>query len=655
MLPNLPVFQLPVLGWWVRIDSYSAAHLAALLVLVAVTLRLYARDIRPTSAALDPFLVGIPVAMLGARLLGGLTAHTRLPGHVWPGPSALWVGHRSAYGGMLAGVAAAALVARLRRLNVPRFLDAGAPGLAFATCLARLGCFLGGCCFGRPTASLLGVRFPEGHPGMAKLLPGDPRGLHPTQLYLAASALGIGLLLLVLRRRGPGRPGHRFALAAALYAATTFAIEFLRDDPGRWFGLGVSHSQWISGAIFVASALVLGHAALGGLLRRPAPALAAGLLLLTLTATRAHAQNLREAFDTIAEGLLARNPNASLLVARLVELGGGGPLTTWARIAKGADALLEGDLGGAIVELQAAAAADPGTAWSAQAELALGLAHAVRAAAVDAFTAAAEHGEGQTVAYAAVSLGRLQAAAGDQAAAERSFRRVLDKYPGAGVADDAALGLVESLVAQDRPAEARDVLALAHERYWHRGVYMVARRNHRLGFDRLARLAPAKVAGELRARAERAIARDESPLYAMLAALTDRYAGADLERQRRRLGREAAVAPEPATAPPGLETAAAPSRLAAATSTAQLNTGPQQAAPALRLAVDRVLLRLALAVLALLAVATTWRLRPARERARGGVARPLARRTVRNRSRPREPADAPPYGRRCVGRGEARF
>src|SRR5438034_633051 len=168
MLPNLPVFQLPVLGWWVRIDSYSAAHLAALLVLVAVTLRLYARDIRPTSAALDPFLVGIPVA-------------------------------------------------------------------------------------------LLGVRFPEGHPGMAKLLPGDPRGLHPTQLYLAASALGIGLLLLVLRRRGPGRPGHRFALAAALYAATTFAIEFLRDDPGRWFGLGVSHSQWISGAIFVASALVLGH------------------------------------------------------------------------------------------------------------------------------------------------------------------------------------------------------------------------------------------------------------------------------------------------------------------------------------------------------------------------------------------------------------
>ena len=60
------------------------------------------------------------------------------------------------------------------------------------------------------------------------LLPGDPRGLHPTQLYLAAAALGIAILLLILRRRSPGRPGARFRCGAVLYAVTVFGIEFLR-------------------------------------------------------------------------------------------------------------------------------------------------------------------------------------------------------------------------------------------------------------------------------------------------------------------------------------------------------------------------------------------------------------------------------------------
>jgi prolipoprotein diacylglyceryltransferase len=58
-----------------------------------------------------------------------------------------------------------------------------------------------------------------------------------------------------MRRRGIGRPGDRFASAAILYAASTLGIEFLRADPGRWFALGMSHSQWISGVILVGFAL----------------------------------------------------------------------------------------------------------------------------------------------------------------------------------------------------------------------------------------------------------------------------------------------------------------------------------------------------------------------------------------------------------------
>src|SRR6202795_1230461 len=145
------------------------------------------------------------------------------------------MGGKSAYGGLLLGSAAGALAARLRGVPVARFLDTAAPGLALGACLTRIGCFLGGCCWGRPTASFLGVHFPDGHPGRDALAPGDPRGLHPTQLYLAAAALGIAVLLFVLRRRGPARPGVRFRCAAVLYAVTVFGIEFLRGDTGRWF------------------------------------------------------------------------------------------------------------------------------------------------------------------------------------------------------------------------------------------------------------------------------------------------------------------------------------------------------------------------------------------------------------------------------------
>jgi phosphatidylglycerol:prolipoprotein diacylglycerol transferase len=609
MYPHFPVIQLHAIGTLVRIESYPAAHVIGLLVLVVMTLRLYARDVRPTATLLDPFLFGVPAAMLGASVLGSLTAGTWLPEHLSLAPSVLWTGHRSAYGGLLAGVAVAALVARLRRIDVLCFLDAGAPGLAFATCCARIGCFLGGCCYGLPTASVLGVRFPDGHPGMAKLLPGDPRGLHPTQLYLAAAALAIGLVLLALRRRQWGRPGHRFALGAALYAATTFAVELLRDDPGRWFALGLSHTQWISIAIVLATAVVLGRSP--RFARRRTPAVAVGLLLVLAT-TPARAQSADDAFNAIAEGLVTRNPTASVLVAQLLELGGGGPLTTWARIAKGADGLLQGDLGGAIAQWQAAAAADPGTAWSAQADLALGLGYMMagaRGGAADALAAAAEHGEGDTVAYAEVSLGRLQAVAGDYAGAERSFRRVFEDYSAVGVADDAALGLAKSLVAQDRRAEAREVLAVAHGRYWHRGAYMVARRNRPLPFDQVGSLTPAQLGEALRARAAGAATRGVLPIYAVLAALTDHYSGPDLERLRHQIARApGATSDRPAAAAVVQARAVEPG--AASQASSRGHSTPRPLAAGHRQGFGRV----AVALLALVATTVAW-LRRAR---RGG-------------------------------------
>jgi phosphatidylglycerol---prolipoprotein diacylglyceryl transferase len=254
MLPILTSFAIPFTEWTVQLRAYGTFHVLALLVLFAVTARNYARDVGPSWALLDPFLVGIPAGMIGAVLLGGWTSdHTvRNPLEL----SISWqVGNKAAYGGLIAGSAAAAFTAWLRGLPVKKLLDAAAPGLALATVFARLGCFLAGCCYGVPTSSFLGVRFPDSLGAMSSL-PEHATGLHPTQLYLAAAALLTAIVLLRLRRRRDLASGDHFALFVVLYAASVFAIGFLRADPGRWFFAGLSHSQWISLALLVAVPVV---------------------------------------------------------------------------------------------------------------------------------------------------------------------------------------------------------------------------------------------------------------------------------------------------------------------------------------------------------------------------------------------------------------
>src|SRR5262249_11956286 len=328
---------------------------------------------------------------------------------------------------------AATLVAWWHRLPLGMLLDAAAPGLAVGAAIARLGCFLGGCCYGRPTGSFLGVHFPDGHLGMAKLPAGDPRGLHPTQLYLAAAGLCIAGVAMALRGGGDRRPGDVFRVGSALYAASTFAIEFLRDDPGRWFGAGLSHTQWISLAILL---LLSGTAIRRAITPRRAAA-TASLLVVTVAAAAARAGEPEPAIppstmiDVIGRSVVDGTPGALVVLGRLLEIGGGGPLGTWSRIGLGATRMLEGDLSEGLAEWRRAAADAGETPWGAQAELAVGLGEVMSGrpdAAIPAFSAAAASGEGELVAFAALSLGRVLAATGDTVGAEAAFRRVLTEH-----------------------------------------------------------------------------------------------------------------------------------------------------------------------------------------------------------------------------------
>ena len=167
------------------------------------------------------------------------------------------------YGGFIVAAVAVIWVIRRRRLPVWPLLDAATPALALAYGIGRIGCFLVGDDYGRPTTLPWGVAFANGlPPTTAGYLRQDfglaiPAGtaddallrVHPTQLYETALAILIFWIGARLLKRG-GAPGHVALPLFALLAVERFAIEFLRAKDDRYFGI-FTLAQGISVAILL--------------------------------------------------------------------------------------------------------------------------------------------------------------------------------------------------------------------------------------------------------------------------------------------------------------------------------------------------------------------------------------------------------------------
>ena len=135
------------------------------------------------------------------------------------------------FGGLLGAVLAGWLFTRLQGLSFARGADYCAVALPMGHAIGRIGCFVAGCCHGRPP--------------------------HPVQLYEAAGLAVIALLCrltLTAVEDGERPAGSAFRLYAVLYGLLRFALDPLRADgrPERF--LGISYQQGLALAL-VASAL----------------------------------------------------------------------------------------------------------------------------------------------------------------------------------------------------------------------------------------------------------------------------------------------------------------------------------------------------------------------------------------------------------------
>lgn len=141
------------------------------------------------------------------------------------------------YGSIIGGALVVFLYCRKKGWKVLKIFDLVIPAVALAQGFGRIGCFLAGCCYGRPTDCFLGVEFHDSSFAPSNI------ALHPTQVYSSIFDFLLAFLLLWYSKKDR-KDGRVFALYMILYSGGRFLVEFLRNDPRGNVGI-LTTSQFI--------------------------------------------------------------------------------------------------------------------------------------------------------------------------------------------------------------------------------------------------------------------------------------------------------------------------------------------------------------------------------------------------------------------------
>jgi len=168
------------------------------------------------------------------------------------------------YGGLIGGVTALLLFCRRFKIPVLPMSDLFAPALALAHGIGRIGCYMGGCCYGIPVSPT--------HPFAVVFSPSPAAAPLTAAPIVIAAPIGVPLLgiqlieaaclillaaILAITYKKTTRAGLTVCLYGLLYSVLRFVLEFYRGDMIRgvygWF----STSQYISIALFAVSLALL--------------------------------------------------------------------------------------------------------------------------------------------------------------------------------------------------------------------------------------------------------------------------------------------------------------------------------------------------------------------------------------------------------------
>jgi phosphatidylglycerol:prolipoprotein diacylglycerol transferase len=194
-------------------------------------------------AILDFGIIGIIAAVIGARFFHIIVEN---PSYYIERPIRVfffWQGGFVSIGAYIFTIIGWIIYMKKRGLDYWRYFDIAAVAVPVIIFFVRSGCFMAGCCYGKPTDFFIHLRFFNpaalaaryGFLGVA---------LHATQVYFMLNAV---IMFFVLHFVYAKRKFHGQVLASFFiyYGLSRFLIEFLRGDAdrGMWFGGYVSTGQ----------------------------------------------------------------------------------------------------------------------------------------------------------------------------------------------------------------------------------------------------------------------------------------------------------------------------------------------------------------------------------------------------------------------------
>lgn len=196
-------------------------------------------------------------AFLGMHILYGITNVSKW--HTLGEAKDLWnfiivfldiFGGSVYYGGLIGGLIAGSIYVKKANMPFDVATDCAAFSIPLFHGISRIGCFLGGCCYGVEWEH--GITFTN---SLVEQANGVPRV--PVQLFEAGYEILLFAMIFILINKTVRFKGKLLAMYLLLYAVGRFILEFWRGDDYRGHLFGLSTSQIISILMFVGSSVFL--------------------------------------------------------------------------------------------------------------------------------------------------------------------------------------------------------------------------------------------------------------------------------------------------------------------------------------------------------------------------------------------------------------
>jgi phosphatidylglycerol:prolipoprotein diacylglycerol transferase len=227
------------------VHTYGLFVALGFIIAILVTVKLGKRQGVPLQQVTDMAFVMIVWAIVGSRLLYILINFSYYKSHPLD-VLKIWQGGLVFSGGLVAVAGAMTWYLRRHQMSFWAIGDLWAPALALGQAIGRIGCFMAGCCYGRPTNLPWGVVFSDSNTLAPPNIP-----LHPTQLYSSLGGFLIFFILLFLHARRKFQ-GQVFVWYLTLHSTMRLFLERFRgDERGLVPGTQMTLTQLLAAIILV--------------------------------------------------------------------------------------------------------------------------------------------------------------------------------------------------------------------------------------------------------------------------------------------------------------------------------------------------------------------------------------------------------------------